>query len=137
MTIEAKKRVKKRSLDANALLWHCIGDIAKALVTDKDDVYKIMLQRYGKFTYICLSEKAAEQFKKTWRVVEEVGNVTINGKPAVQLLCYYGSSQLDSKEFSKLLDGVISEMKEMGLETPVPADIREAMRQYEERYSRQ
>ena len=62
--------------------------------------------------------KAVEAVKKQWREVEEVGRGTVNGVESVQLLCYFGSSTMDSKEFSVLLDGVISEMKEMGLPTP-------------------
>lgn len=135
LSIDVAKWRKKRSLDANGLLWHCIGEIAKALHTSKDDVYLQTLNRYGKYVYVCVSEKAAETFRRSWRLTEVVGAVNINGKKAVQLLCYYGSSQLDTKDFSVLLDGVISEMKEMGLQTPIPAEVKEAMRLYEEHHS--
>ena len=37
---------KARSIDANALMWHCISRIATALNTDKWEVYKLMLARY-------------------------------------------------------------------------------------------
>ena len=47
------------------------------------------------------------------------------------MLCYFGSSTLDSKEFSVLLDGVISEMKEMGLEIPMQSDLKRVIEEYE------
>ena len=47
------------------------------------------------------------------------------------MLCYFGSSTLDSKEFSVLLDGVISEMKEMGLETPTSKEMQRAIERWE------
>ena len=53
--------------------------------------------------------------------------IDINGKKAVQMLCYFGSSTYDTKEFTHLLDGIISEMKEMGLETPTTADMRRSL----------
>ena len=56
LDIVAKKHRKKRSLDANALLWVCLDKIAVALKTDKWDVYLMMLKRYGKYTYICVKE---------------------------------------------------------------------------------
>lgn len=127
LSIKAGKFREKRSLDANATLWLCIGRIAEALRADKWDIYLKMLKRYGKFTHICVKENAVEAVKKQWRETEEVGRLTINGQTAVQLLCYFGSSTYSKSEFSYLLDGVISEMKEMNLETPMPEDMRRAL----------
>lgn len=134
LSIEAKKYHKKRSLEANALLWACLGDIAAALRTDKWQVYLLMLKRYGKYTYICVKPNAVEAVKAHWRECEEIGRVTIGGQEAVQLLCYFGSSTYDSKEMSVLLDGVISEMKEIGLQPPLPRDVKSALEQWEHRY---
>lgn len=116
---DLKEHKEKRSLDANGLLWACLQEIASALRTDKWSVYLQMLKRYGKFDYVIVREKAVEAMKKQWRELEEVGEIDVHGEKAVQLLCYYGSSTYDKKEFSVLLDGVISEMREMGL-TPPP-----------------
>ena len=128
---------KKRSLNANKLLWHCIGEIAKSVGADKWKVYLMALRRYGKFTYLCAKPEAVEDIKKEWREVEVLGPLTINGKKATQLLCYFGSSSYTKKEFSQLLDGVISEMKEMRLETPDEEHIREAIEQWEKKYGGQ
>ena len=122
---------EKRSLNANGLLWACLGEMAKALRSDKWTVYLQMLKRYGTYTYICVKPKAVEAVKKQWREVEELGTVNINGQESVQLLCYFGSSTMNSHDFSILLDGVKSEMKELGLPTP-DRDIERIMRQLEE-----
>lgn len=122
---------EKRSLNANGLLWMCLGEMASALRADKWDVYLQMLKRYGTYTHICVHPKAVEAVKKQWREVEEVGRGTVNGVESVQLLCYFGSSTMNSKEFSVLLDGVISEMKEMGLPTP-DRDLERVLKQLEE-----
>ena len=121
----------KRSLNANGLLWACLGEMAKALRTDKWTVYLQMLKRYGTYTYICVKPKAVEAVKKQWREVEEIGTVDINGQESVQLLCYFGSSTMNGHEFSVLLDGVKSEMKEMGLPTP-DRDFERIMKQLED-----
>lgn len=130
LSITAKQFRKKRSLDANALLWSCLGEIAAALRTDKWEVYLQMLKRYGKYTYICVKPNVVEAMKAQWRECEEIGTIDINGKEAVQMLCYFGSSTYDSKEFSVLLDGVISEMREMGLRTPTSGDMKRALEQW-------
>ena len=127
LDITAKKHTEKRSRNANALLWECLGRIASALRADKWDIYLQMLKRYGKYSYICVDPKAVEMVKKQWRECEEIGNIKINGREATQLLCYYGSSTYDTKQFSVLLDGVLSEMKEMGIDTPADDVLKAAL----------
>lgn len=134
LDIEIKKHRKKRSLDANALMWQCLGDIAHALNQDKWNIYLMMLKRYGKYTYICVKPEVVEAVKNQWRECEVVGDININGQKAVQLLCYFGSSTYNTKEFSTLLDGIISEMEEMGLERPLDGDMKRALEQWEKAY---
>lgn len=128
---EISEHREKRSRNANALLWACLGDIAREIGSDKWDVYLQMLKRYGTYTYICVKPKAVEAVKKQWRESEEIGKVMINGEEAVQMLCYYGSSTYNTKEFSALLTGVISEMQEMGLMTPSDHELEKALEQWE------
>ncbi len=131
LRLTVKKWKEKRSLNANALLWKMLGDIARELQTDKWEVYLQMLKRYGKFTYVLVHPKAVDALKNTWRETEVLGEIDVNGVKAVQVLCYYGTSQMDSGEFSKLIDGVKSEMVEMGLEPPCSEDLRRAIENYE------
>ena len=130
-----KKWRKKRSLDANAMLWACLSDIAKSMTppVDKWEVYLQMLKRYGKYTYICVKPNMVDAMKLQWRECEVVGDIKINGEDAVQMLCYFGSSTLDSKEFSVLLEGVVSEMKEMRLPTPPSKEMRRVLEEMEKR----
>ena len=130
---EVKEYKQKRSLNANALLWKCLGDIAGALNADKWDIYLKMLKRYGKYTYICVKPNVVEAVKKQWRECEELGEITINGAKAVQLLCYFGSSTYDTKEFSTLLNGVIYEMQEIGLPTPESEELERIVKQWEKK----
>jgi len=131
LSIKAVKFRQKRSLDANALLWVCLQAIATALRADKWDIYLQMLKRYGKYTPVCVKPNAVEAVQKQWRETEILGEININGEVAVQMLCYFGSSTYNTKEFSVLLDGVISEMKEMGLDTPTSEDMKRSLEQWE------
>lgn len=107
---------KKRSLDSNAALWKMLSLMADTLHTSKDELYLEMLDRYGVFTHIVVKPKMVYRVKKEWKTVRELGKVTINGQTGIQLQCYFGSSTYDSKEFATLLDGVIAEAKELGIE---------------------
>jgi len=117
MDVEVKKHRNRRSLDANGLLWVMLGQIAAVLRANKDDVYLTMLERYGQFTPVICKPEAVDKLKREWRTVKEIGRGKIGKDEGVQLLCYYGSHTYDSKEFSVLLDGVISECEELGIET--------------------
>lgn len=135
LSIKIVKYRQKRSLDANALLWSLLGKIATSLQADKWDIYLQMLKRYGKYTYICIKPNMVESVRSQWRECEVVGNVNINGTEAVQMLCYFGSSTYNTKEFSVLLDGVISEMHEMGLEVPPSTEMKRALEEWERKTS--
>lgn len=131
LAVKMAKFSEKRSKDANALMWHCLGQIADALSTDNWSVYLQMLKRYGQYTYICVKPKAVEYIKKQWRECEVVGEVDINGQESVQMLCYYGSSTYNSKEFSRLLEGIISEMKDLGLQPPTSEEMRASLEKWQ------
>lgn len=58
LTISLSRYRKKRSLDANAFLWKCLGDMAAVLGVTAWDMYLYSLKRYGKYTYIKIIETA-------------------------------------------------------------------------------
>lgn len=131
LNLEIKQHRNHRSKDANALLWECIGRLAVALRADKWDIYLLMLKRYGQYTYIVVPPNAVDMVARQWRECEVVGDININGRDGVQMLCYYGSSTYDTKQFSVLLDGVISEMKEIGLTAPTSEEMRRSIEEWE------
>ena len=134
ISIDIKQWRDKRSSSANALLWHCIGEITNALRKENRDwqgnkweVYRDMLRSYGKYTMIAVREDALAAFLESDALCDEVGRKD----GYVHLLYYFGSSQYDSKEFAVLLDGCISEMKQMGLPAPTSEEMRRAIAQLE------
>ena len=128
----AFKTVRKaRSTDANALMWHCLTEIATALHADKWEIYKLMLSRYTAGIPITCRLDAVERLVKSYREVERLGDVYVGGEKRAMLMLYVGSSQFDSKEMAHFIDCLIDEMREMGLETPTPERTREVIDAYE------
>ena len=119
-----------RSGEANRLLWDCIGKIAKFQGRDKWEVYLESLKKYGQYTYACIKPEAVEAFKESWRECEEIGELDVNGHKAVQLLCYFGSSTYTTKEFAQLLDGVIEDLTNCGLDRPLSKEMKRALEQW-------
>ncbi len=118
-----KKYRAKRSNNANAYAWVLMQRIAEAIGSEKDSVYLEMLRRYGQFTHLIVRPQVVERVKQEWRTVEELGEVTVNGQTGIQLRCYFGSSTYDSKEMAGFIDGIVSECKEMGIETLTPIEL--------------
>ncbi|MDD5018075.1 MAG: hypothetical protein PHO15_08270 [Eubacteriales bacterium] len=119
---DIKQKRPKRSLNANGYCWALIGEIAEKLNISNDVVYEKMLQDYSKaYTYMIVKPEAIDQIKSTLRDAHiyayEIGNADVNGKDGIQLQLYYGSSTFDTKQFSRLLDGIISEAEELGIDT--------------------
>lgn len=130
LTIKAVKFRKKRSLDANAYMWVLLSKIAEEIHSDKDEVYLEMLSRYGVFTHIIVKPSVVDKVKNEWRTVRELGEINVNGTSGIQLRCYFGSSTYDTKEMSVLIDGVVREAKELGIETATPEELERMKREW-------
>ena len=126
-----KKWREKRSKDANALFWACVGEIASAVRSDKWDIYLNLLKSYGKYSYVIVPENAVERMKEMWRETEVVGDIDVNGRKAVQMLCYYGSSTYDTKDMSRLIDGTMQEMDNLEIPRPDGGEIRRALEEWQ------
>lgn len=112
---EIKPYRQKRSLNANSYAWVLINEIANRLRTSKDEVYLEMLKRYGQSKVISvLSEIDISRFVKYY---EEIGKGHVEGKEFTHYRCYIGSSEYDSREMAILIDGIVDEAKELGIDT--------------------
>lgn len=137
LDISLAKHRNKRSLDANAMLWACLGEIASALRTDNWSMYLHELERYGKFAHILVRPDMIEAVKRQWRETKVVGETQVVDqetgeiKPMVQMICFFGSSTYNTAEFSRLLDGVVSDMKDLGLPVPPDGDMKRLIEEME------
>lgn len=123
-TLEIKEFRRKRSLDANAYFWVLVGKIADKLNSDNDSIYLSLLERYGVFTHVIVKEQAVKQFEHEYRLIKNLGEVTVNGQTGIQLQCFFGSSTYDTKQMSRLVDGVVSECKDLDIETMTPQELQ-------------
>lgn len=122
---EAKigNKKKKRSLDSNAYAWKLVTEIANVLRSSKDEVYLSMLKRYGQSSIVSVVEQGAELFKRSVKYYEDFGEADLNGKHFKHIKVFMGSSEYDTKEMSILIDGIVSECKELKISTLTPAEI--------------
>ena len=128
LDVKAVKHRKKRSLDANAYAWVLMSKIADALGTSKEEVYEEMLRRYGVLYededgYITVTVSNKVDMSKVdghWQLIRQ-------GEKFKAYAMIKGSSQYDTKEMSHFIDGIISESKELGIETLTPLELERMM----------
>lgn len=145
LTVEVKQFREKRSLDANAYYWQLLTQLSDALNVSKPFLHNRMLRQYGQlmiideqavYTVLPDSEEAertisnAETYhlKPTAQVKEGKG-----GKMYRTYMMLRGSSDYDTKEMSVLINGLVEECKEAGIETMTPDELRR-MFQNEEKH---
>lgn len=126
LSVELKQYRKQRSLNANSYFWVICNEIANVLRADKDDIYIQMLTKYGQRepNLVSIVADAVDiVFRATKNHCCVVGESELNGKTFKHLAILKGSSQYETREMSILIDGVVSEAKEMGIETLTPNDL--------------
>lgn len=123
--MDIKEHRKKRSLDANAMLWSLINQMSAVLRIPPDEIYQGYIPDVGdNFTWHPEKPETVKQFSEGWcrghigRMVDDVGPCRLPDLRGYRLLkCYYGSSEYDVPTFSRLLDLVIQDCKSIGIET--------------------
>lgn len=122
---EIKRFREKRSLTANAYAWVLISKIAQSTrpVLSKEEVYMEMLKRYGQVGVVSVMKSKAEPVKRELKYWECVGTGTIDGKEFEHIRFWVGSSLYDRHEMQLFVDGIVSECKELGIETMTPSEL--------------
>lgn len=130
LKITAVKFRKKRSLDANAYYWVILTQLAEKLQTSKDELHNIMLGRYGQVdkdddgNSIIFSLRSDIDISKRYDIhAKPIGTGTVSGKEFTHYVLLKGSHLYDSKEMSILINGLVDEAKEQGIETLTPDEL--------------
>lgn len=118
---EIKEKKSKRSLTANAYYWSLLNQLSSVMRLSSDKLHFMMLKRYG----VCevVSVRSDIKVDGYFRYYEAIGKSDLDGKEFTHYKIYKGSSQMDSKEFSVLLDGLISECEEQDIPVLTPDEV--------------
>lgn len=126
LTVEVKVKRKQRSHNANSYCWALCTEIARVIKGSKEDVYRQAIRSIGTYTPVPIKAEAIERYKEIWQshgtgwVVEDMGDSKLAGYKV--LACYHGSSTYDTKEMSLLIDWLIEEAKNLGVDVISEAD---------------
>ena len=146
LSIEIKQYREKRSLDANSYYWVLITKLAEVVGISNNRQHNLILRRYGQFELIdnkMVEVSIPDTIKAEEQLLEEekyhLKPTASAWKDDEEVLYrkYYllrGSSSYDTKEMARLIDGIVSECKELDIETLPPHElerIKRAWRQNE------
>lgn len=136
---DIKEFRRSRSLDANAYAWVLIGKLAAKLRIPKDDVYRAFVREVGNnYEPLYVAEDALEAFNRQWAskgvgwFIEQTGTVLKAGENTlVGLLAYYGSSSFDSLQMSQLIELIVQDCREQGIETMPPDKLKALLERWD------
>lgn len=119
--VEIKQHREKRSLEANNYLWALLDKLADVLHTTKEELYLQKVREVGIYKDFHLTEDEYRTFRVAWEGMgtgwpTEQVDYTPDGERLV-IRAYYGSSRYNKKQMSRLLDSVVEDCKEQGIET--------------------
>ena len=135
LALEVKKYRARRSLNANSYFHVLVGKIADVLKEDKTVVKNDLISSYGQILFIndapaiIKTQIPPEQMAKQEQLHTKPCGIRIENELELYYYrVYRGSHEYDTKEMSILIDGTVSEAKELGIETLTPDEL-ERMKQ--------
>lgn len=131
---------EKRSLSANNYCWALCQKIAEEMskndkVMKKEDVYrKAIVEMFNPITE-AIGNDLVEDMKEAWEsrgigwICIDLGESTLYGQ--TKLGFYKGSSTFDSKEMSRLIDGLVQDAEALGLAVKSDEELNALIEQWE------
>ena len=120
---ELTVRSPKRSLDANAYAWMLMGKLAAKMRLTPEEIYRTYIPDVAEnCDFVPVREDRLEAWDEVWcrghlgRMTEDMGpSKALPGYHNVR--CFYGSSDYDKAQMSRLIELIVTDCKEQGIET--------------------
>ena len=126
--VTVKKFRKKRSLDANAYFWVLANRLAEKLRIDANGIYRSYTPDIGgSYEVVPVREDKIDAWEKVWcsghigRMIEDMGPCR-NIKGYHNVRSYISSSDYDTAQMSQLIEMVVADCEENGIETMTPRE---------------
>lgn len=118
---------EKRSNKANKYFWELLGQLCLEMGLDTIEEYKKRVRQLGVFRYWEIEKDNLKTFNKMWTekgIAWFIDIVDIANENKIGINAYYGSSSYNTKQMSRLIDGVVQDCQAIGIETKTPNEIK-------------
>lgn len=123
INVDIKAWKPKRSGAANRYMWVLVDKIAKATHQDKSDIYREAIRDIGGVSDVLLmSDEAAVRFQEQW-ANNGLGwqtEVVPLGDGRSNVIAYYGSSTFDRDQMTELVEKIVFEAEQLGIDVDTP-----------------
>lgn len=142
LSITVKPHREKRSLSANAYFHVLVGKMADKLNVSKPRMKNMLLGRYGQREIlddkplIISAVSTVDLYEREDIHCIPVGYAKLQGKDFTHWAVIRPSHTYDSTEMSYLIDGTVSEAKDLGIETLTPRQLEEMKEAWNRYYSK-
>lgn len=117
---------RKRSNDANSLYWEMCGQLARATNDTPENIYLRHIRDIGNYEVLCMKTEAVQNFERRWKnkhLGRQVETRASKIPGCTTVLAYYGSSDFDSREMSRLIGNCLQDCETAGVDTTPPDKI--------------
>lgn len=128
LNVDIKKYRKKRSLNANAYFHTLVDKIAEAQGVSHSEIHNELIAEYGVADMDIKNLILDDEIP--WKKLDSIHlrpttatKIMDNGKLYRVYIVMKGSHTYDTKEMSHLIDGTVTEAKELGIETLTPDEL--------------
>ena len=138
LNIELKKWIKKRTLDCNAYMWVLIQKIAEKISTEdavitKEQIYRDAIKEVGAYSIVPIKSEAVEEWKRIWKSngigwICETQPSKLDG--FTNVMCYHGSSVYNQKEMNRLVNVIVEECRNLGIETKPDEELKSLLEEW-------
>ena len=126
VTVEIKRRSKRRSLDANAYAWVLIDKIAQRTGMTKTEVYRQAIREIGGVSeVVCVIDRAVDRLREGWErngIGWQTETMPSKIPGCTNVWLYYGSSVYDTAQMSRLIDSLVQDAEALGIPTITPKE---------------
>lgn len=133
---EVKEVKKKRSINANNYFWKLLQELCELQNLDTIEEYKKRVKELGIFRRFRIETRDVKTFKIMWQDKGiawfcEIADTEYIGNIEFKIInAYYGSSSFNSKQMSRLIDGVVQDCQAVGIETKPKTEIDSLLRSW-------
>lgn len=136
LNIEIKKYRAKRSLNANNYFWKLLQELCEEIEIDTIEEYRKRVKELGIFRTFKIMTEQVKTFKKVWEEQGtawfcEVADTEYIGNQEFKIInAYYGSSSFNSKQMSRLIENLVQDCNEVGIETKSKEEINSLLKEW-------
>lgn len=127
LTVEIKKKAKHRSLNSNNYVWILCQQIAEKMSINgaylsKEDIYRICIKDCSNFIPMLVRDKDLPKITHAWSAkgigwITELVGESPEKKGYTWMNFYHGSSTFTVEEMSRLIECLLDECQQLGINT--------------------